>query len=230
MYSRLEKMFWVGTISLIVVASSIAIAQAQNLVDRIRVDMPYRVAVGDKVLEPSKFEIREVTENMLQFFDSNELKVEATVFTIPTFDNQPSPETRVVLRKYGNDEYYIDRIWLKGRNYGYEFRVPERVRSWEREYAMAPSVPGTYDEVAGNTPTQSAQDTAGVWSGWVGKVEKSGEDYRLVIGEPADRVYTLEGNRAEFEKLVGQIVKVQGDLSGSTLRVTKIEPNARTVS
>jgi hypothetical protein len=228
MYWRLEKMFWVGAISLIVVASSIAVAQAQTTVDRITVDMPYRVAVADKVLDPTKLEIREVSQNLLQFFNSNELKVEATVFTIPTFDNQPSPETRVVLRKYGNDEYYIDRIWLQGRTYGYEFRVPERVRSWEREYAMAPSVPAAYDEVDRATLDQPAGHTAKVWSGWVGKIEKdAGGDYNLVIGEPAARVYTLDGDSTEFENLVGELVKVQGDLSGTTLRVTKVESMSR---
>lgn len=228
MFWRLEKFFWVSAVSLIVVFSSIAVAQAQNpnLADRIMVDMPYRVAVADTVLNPTKLEIREVSDNVLQFFNSNELKVEATVFTIPTFDNQPSPETRVVLRKYGNDEYYIDRIWLEGKTYGYEFRIPERVRSWEREYAMAPSVTGSYEEVERTPLTHKAR----VWSGWVGKIEKSGADYNLVIGEPAARVYTLEGNPAEFENLMGELVKVQGDLSGTTLRVTKIEPSARTIS
>lgn len=142
-----EKLFWVGAISLIVVLASVTVAQAQTLVDRITVDMPYRVAVADKILEPTKLEIREVSDRVLQFFNSNEMKVEATVITIPTFDNKPSPQTRVVLRKYGDNEYYVEKIWLQGRNYGYEFLVPERVRSWEREHAMAPSVAATYEEV-----------------------------------------------------------------------------------
>lgn len=142
-----EQLFRVGAISLIVVLASVTVARAQNLVDRITVDMPYKVAVADKVLEPTKLEIREVSDRVLQFFNSNEMKVEAAVITIPTFDSKPSPDTRVELRKYNNNEYYIDRIWLKGKTYGYEFMVPERVRSWEREFAMTPSVSGTYEEM-----------------------------------------------------------------------------------
>jgi hypothetical protein len=72
-----------------------------------------------------------------------------------------------------------------------------------------------------------AQHIAQSWSGWVGKIEKSGSNYTLAIGEPPARVYTLEGKTAEFEKFLGALVKVQGDLNGTTLKVTNVEPSSR---
>lgn len=133
---------------LLVLATGIGAARAETIVKRILVDMPYPVAVADKVLEPARLEIREISDHALQFFNRDELKVEATVITIPTFDRKPSEATKVVLRKFGDNEYYIDKIWLQGRNYGYEFLIPERVRSWQQEHAMSPEVSGTYEEVS----------------------------------------------------------------------------------
>jgi photosystem II stability/assembly factor-like uncharacterized protein len=71
--------------------------------------------------------------------------------------------------------------------------------------------------------SEKVQQTAQMWSGWVGKIEKSGSRYTLAVGEPAAHVYTLDGNTAEFEKFLGTLVKVQGDLDGTTMKVTKVE-------
>jgi photosystem II stability/assembly factor-like uncharacterized protein len=81
--------------------------------------------------------------------------------------------------------------------------------------------------VAMSQQSEKVQQTAQVWSGWVGKIEKSGSRYTLSVGEPAAHVYTLDGNAAEFEKFVGTLVKVQGDLNGTTLKVTKVESAGR---
>jgi hypothetical protein len=96
--------------------------------------------------------------------------------------------------------------------------------------AQTPSASGTYGVVERSTASQKAEYAPGVWAGWVGKVEKSGSDYKLLVGEPTAHVYTLEGNSSEFEKFVGEMVKVQGDLSGTTLRATSIEPHAQKAS
>ena len=88
------------------------------------------------------------------------------------------------------------------------------------------------------------QQSAQSWSGWVGRISdsncgavhkmsdakqctlqcvKKGAKYVLLVGEPTDHIYKLEGNSSEFEKLAGAPAKVQGDLSGTTLKVTKAE-------
>jgi hypothetical protein len=91
--------------SLVVLAVGIGKANAQSSNNRIQVEIPYQVAVADSVLDPAKFEIREVSDRVLQLFDKDHLKVEATVFTIPTFDRKPAAETLVQLRKYRDNEY-----------------------------------------------------------------------------------------------------------------------------
>lgn len=105
-------------------------------------------------------------------------------------------------------------------------------------------IAGRWQEPGLAQETAQAERTAQSWSGWVGKIAdstcgvkhktsdakqctldcvKSGAKYTLVIGEPGATVYTLDGNASEFEKLAGSLVKVQGDLSGITLKVTKVE-------
>jgi hypothetical protein len=48
---------------------------------------------------------------------------------------------------------------------------------------------------------------------------KSGSDYALVVG---NKVYTLKGNNADFDKLGGQQVTVTGKLSGNVIQVASI--------
>jgi hypothetical protein len=88
------------------------------------------------------------------------------------------------------------------------------------------------------------QHSPQVWSGWVGKVTDSncgamhkiadakectlqcvraGGKYALAIGEPAAKIYTLDGNSSSFEPLAGTMAKVQGDLNGTTVKVTTAE-------
>ena len=30
------------------------------------------------------------------------------------------------------DKYYFDKIWMEGKNYGYEFVLPDRVRALQK--------------------------------------------------------------------------------------------------
>ena len=45
--------------------------------------------------------------------------------TIPTLDPNTARDTKVVLHHYGSD-YYFDKIWVQGKDYGYEFPLPQR--------------------------------------------------------------------------------------------------------
>jgi hypothetical protein len=49
---------------------------------------------------------------------------------------------------------------------------------------------------------------------------KSGSDYALVVG---DKVYTLKGDKAAFDKFAGANVVVKGKTSGSTVTVESIK-------
>ena len=48
---------------------------------------------------------------------------------------------------------------------------------------------------------------------------KQGSDWALVNG---DKVYTLKGDKAQFDKLAGQNVTVKGKVEGKTLTVDSI--------
>lgn len=49
---------------------------------------------------------------------------------------------------------------------------------------------------------------------------KQGSDYALVVGT---KVYTLKGDKAEFDKMAGESVTVTGTTSGSSLTVASIK-------
>ncbi len=48
---------------------------------------------------------------------------------------------------------------------------------------------------------------------------KQGSDFALASG---NKVYTLKGDKAQFDKLAGQTVKIRGTISGSDLTVDSI--------
>jgi hypothetical protein len=50
---------------------------------------------------------------------------------------------------------------------------------------------------------------------------KDGADYALVIG---DKVYTLKGDKTQIDKLAGDKVVIDGQLSGDTLTAKSIKP------
>ena len=50
---------------------------------------------------------------------------------------------------------------------------------------------------------------------------KDGAAYALVIG---DKVYTLKGDKAQFDKLAGAKVVIDGQLSGDTVTAKSIKP------
>lgn len=49
---------------------------------------------------------------------------------------------------------------------------------------------------------------------------KQGSDYALASG---DKVYTLKGDKAQFDKLAGQKVVIKGTTEGTAITVTSIK-------
>jgi len=68
-----------------------------------------------------------------------------STMTIPTLDNNTPENTKVVLHHYG-DDYYFDKIWIQGKNYGYEFPLPDAVKSRMRERMEPYTVAATYEQ------------------------------------------------------------------------------------
>lgn len=150
------------------------------LYDKVIVDLPYRVTINNTVLEPGHYIIRQLDDpgggsRVLQIFSDNGMKLQTSTLTIPTLDNNTPEHTKVILHHYG-DDYYFDKIWIQGKNNGYEFPLPNAVKSRQRErmepYTVAATYEQTRETVAQNTtpapapepapapqPTETAQNT-----------------------------------------------------------------------
>jgi len=62
--------------------------------------------------------------------------------------------TKVVLHHFGSD-YYFDKVWIQGKNYGYEFPMPDSLKAREKESLTPVSVAARYEA----TPPAAATST-----------------------------------------------------------------------
>jgi hypothetical protein len=111
--------------------------EAQPLNDRVEVNLPYSVTIGDKILQPGSYTIQELDSTagrspVLIIYGDDGMKFETSAMTIPTLENRTQSDTRVILHHIGND-YYFDKIWVQGKDYGYEFVLPNNVKQRENE-------------------------------------------------------------------------------------------------
>jgi hypothetical protein len=145
----------------ITVTAGAVLAQGP-LYDKVTVDLPYRVTINDTVLEPGNYVIRQLDDpgggsRVLEIFSDEGMKLRTSAMTIPTLDNNTPEHTKVVLHRFG-DDYYFDKIWVQGKNYGYEFPVPNSVKSRTNERTQPYTVAATYqttkstEAIAQNTP------------------------------------------------------------------------------
>ncbi len=132
-------------------AATTATVKAQGpLYDKVTVDLPYRVTLNDTVLEPGHYVIRQLDSpgggsRVLQIFTNSGMRLKTSALTIPALDINTPSSTRVILHHYGSD-YYFDKVWIQGKDYGYEFPLPSAVKSREREKMAAYSVAATYEQ------------------------------------------------------------------------------------
>lgn len=115
--------------------------QAQPMFDRVDVNLPYSVTIGDRTLQPGNYIIQQMDSQsgggqVVLIYGDNGMKFETSVLTIPALQNRTQPDTRVVLHHIGSD-YYFDKVWVQGKDYGYEFPLPNSVKQRETE-AMTP--------------------------------------------------------------------------------------------
>ncbi len=136
-----------------------AVTQAQGpLYDKVMVNLPYTVTVGDHVLQPGPYVIRQAenpggSSQVLRFYSDDGRQFETEALTIPVVDIGTAKDTKLVLHHFGQD-YYMDKIWIQGKNYGYEFPLPASVKARERERLAPLTVAATYQAEA---PPQVAQ-------------------------------------------------------------------------
>jgi hypothetical protein len=130
---------------------------AQPLYDRIHVNLPYKIMLGDKTLQPGEYTIQRLPDNggarILLFYTDNGLKFETSAMTIPALDPDTARETKLVLDHDGED-YYIHRIWVEGKEYGYELPRPKGLENKQHERMTETTVAATSMQ-----PTKSTEPT-----------------------------------------------------------------------
>ncbi len=138
-------------------------AQAQGpMYDRVIVNLPYTVTVGDRTLQPGDYVIQQLRDpgsasRVLLIYSDNGMRFETSAMTIPTLDMNTPEDTRVILHHYGPD-YYFDKIWIQGKNYGYEFPLPNSVKAREKERMEPVSVAAQY-QATPEQPTTAENTT-----------------------------------------------------------------------
>ena len=144
-------------------------SQAQGpLYDRVNVTLPYSVTIGDRTLAPGDYVIQQLRDagggsRVLLIYSDQGMKFETSAMTIPALDPNTPEHTKVVLHHFGPD-YYFDKVWIQGKDYGYEFPLPDSVKARERERMQAVSVAATYSttqqtDTTANTAANTQQTT-----------------------------------------------------------------------
>lgn len=145
-------------------AAWITPVQAQGpLWDVVHVNLPYTVTVGDRTLQPGEYTIQQLRDpggasRVLLIYSDNGMKFETSAMTIPALDPNTARDTKVVLHHFGPD-YYFDKIWIQGKDYGYEFPLPNSVKAREKEAMQPVSVAATYSTMPAETTTQTTTTT-----------------------------------------------------------------------
>jgi len=132
------------------------------LYDRVNVNLPYAVTVGNRTLQPGDYVIQQLRDQsgnsrVLLIYSDNGMKFETSAMTIPALDKNTPEDTKVILNHFGND-YYFDKMWIQGKDYGYEFPVPDSVKSRQNERMEPVSVAATYSTTQ-STDTTTATNT-----------------------------------------------------------------------
>ena len=130
-------------------ASWVTPGRAQSpMFDRVEVNIPYTVTVGDKTLPPGDYVIQQTRDfggdqRALLIYSNNGTKFVTTAVTIPALDVNTPDHTSVTLHHYGPD-YYFDKVWIQGKDYGYEFPLPSAVKAREKERMEPVTIAATY--------------------------------------------------------------------------------------
>jgi hypothetical protein len=133
------------------------------LYDRVNVNLPYSVTIGDRTLQPGDYVIQQLRDSgggsrVLLIYSDNGMKFETSAMTIPALDPNTPEHTKVILHHFGPD-YYFDKIWIQGKDYGYEFPLPDSVKAREKERMEPISVAATYSTTPAMTESAATAKT-----------------------------------------------------------------------
>ena len=112
---------------LLVLAAGVCLTSIVGLAqmsDMVKVTLPQGVMVGTVKLPAGAYTIRDLSDggsssSVLQIRSDNGIMVVAEVMRISGSDTKRPDRTEVILRRESG-KYQVDKIWLQGREYGYE--------------------------------------------------------------------------------------------------------------
>jgi len=143
------KLGTLATAGLLGMGLAIAPVFAQGpLYDTVKVNLPYTVTVGEKTLPPGEYTIRQFNDSgtnsrILLIYSDSGMKFQTSAMTIPALDPNTARDTQVILDNFDN-KYYMSKIWIQGKDYGYEFPLPRELKERSKEQVASVNVPGTY--------------------------------------------------------------------------------------
>jgi len=130
--------------------------------DRIHANLPYTVTLQNKTLQPGDYTIQQLPSagdsRVLLFYTQDGMKFETSAMTIPALDQKTPSGTSLVLGHVG-DDYYISKIWVQGKDYGYELPVPDAIKSRQNERATESTVAATYQPTSSTEMTKETTST-----------------------------------------------------------------------
>jgi hypothetical protein len=141
-------------------------AFAQPMWDQVKVKLPYSVTLGEKTIPPGDYLIKQLESAdgdspVLLIYGKNGMKFQTSALTIHAVDVNTPQKTDVTLQHIG-DNYYLDKVWIAGKNYGYEIPLPKNVkeRATEAAAVSVPSEPSASSDTTSTTTTTTTSDTS----------------------------------------------------------------------
>jgi len=101
------------TICLLFTAATL-FAQTENR-QLMKVSIPFSFTVDSQTLPAGQYYVLSVTPERSIRLSSADGKHSATVNDLPNYAGSPSPSSRLVFHKYGN-EYFLAQVWTSGDN------------------------------------------------------------------------------------------------------------------
>jgi hypothetical protein len=126
-----------------------ASASAQESVyDKVVVDLPANTWVGGEKLAAGKYEMQQLpargdASNVILVNEKSNRKYSASAISERALKNIPVQQTQVTLQRVGT-EYYLDHIWIAGKEFGYKFVVPAEVKQRIEELQQPLTLSATY--------------------------------------------------------------------------------------
>lgn len=126
-----------------------ASASAQESVyDKVVVDLPANTWVGGQELAAGKYEMQQLpvrgdASSVILVNEKSNRKYIASAISERALKNIPVQQTQVTLQRVGT-EYYLDHIWIAGKEFGYKFVVPPAVKQRIEELEQPLTLSATY--------------------------------------------------------------------------------------